>query len=77
MENKINIHFGRTHTDGLVFDTILLTLYRLTNSAIYSQGIANDTLAFRISLQQNDHVLGAEHDVARALPIADNGGDDA
>jgi hypothetical protein len=43
----------------LIFsNTVLFTFYRLTNSAIYSQGIANDPIGISIASNKTMHVFG-------------------
>jgi hypothetical protein len=43
----------------LIFsNTVLFTFYRLTNSAIYSQGIANDPIGITIASNKTMHVFG-------------------
>src|SRR3974390_119046 len=43
----------------LIFsNAVLITYYRLTNSAIYTQGIANDPIGIAIAANKTMHVFG-------------------
>jgi hypothetical protein len=61
----------------LIFsNTVLFTLYRLTNSAIYSQGILNDPIGISIASNKTMHVFGVPAPVNASFnrPISAGGG---
>jgi hypothetical protein len=61
----------------LVFsNAVLFTYYRLTNSAIYSQGIANDPIGIPIASNKTMHVFGVPAPVNASFerPISAGGG---
>src|ERR1017187_3703230 len=61
----------------LIFsNAVLLTFYRLTNSAIYSQGIANDPIGIPIASNKTMHVFGVPAPVNASFerPISAGGG---
>ena len=61
----------------LIFsNAVLFTYYRLTNSAIYSQGIANDPIGIPIASNRTMHVFGVPAPVSASFerPISSGGG---
>ena len=61
----------------LIFsNAVLFTFYRLTNSAIYSQGIANDPIGIPIASNKTLHVFGVPAPVSASFsrPISAGGG---
>jgi hypothetical protein len=61
----------------LIFsNAVLFTYYRLTNSAIYSQGIANDPIGIPIDSNKTMHVFGVPAPVNASFerPISAGGG---
>src|SRR5208282_2362127 len=61
----------------LIFsNAVLFTFYRLTNSAIYSQGIANDPIGISIASNKTMHVFGVPAPVNASFnrPISAGGG---
>jgi hypothetical protein len=44
----------------ILSNTVLLTFFRLTNSTIHSQGIANDPIGIPISSNRTMHVFGCQ-----------------
>jgi hypothetical protein len=61
----------------LIFSNVVLfTFYRLTNSAIYSQGIANDPIGISIASNKTMHVFGvpAEVNASFSRPVSAGGG---
>jgi hypothetical protein len=61
----------------LIFsNAVLFTFYRLTNSAIYSQGIANDPIGIPIASNKTIHVFGVPAPVSASFnrPISAGGG---
>src|ERR1017187_8530936 len=61
----------------LIFtNAVLFTFYRLTNSAIYSQGIANDPIGITIASNKTMHVFGVPASVNASFnrPISAGGG---
>ena len=61
----------------LIFsNAVLFTFYRLTNSAIYSQGIANDPIGIPIASNRTMHVFGVPAPVSASFerPISAGGG---
>src|ERR1022692_4290729 len=61
----------------LIFsNAVLFTFYRLTNSAIYSQGIANDPIGIPIASNKTMHVFGVPAAVSASFerPITAGGG---
>ena len=61
----------------LVFsNAVLFTYYRLTNSAIYSQGISNDPIGIPMASNKTMHVFGVPGPVNASFerPISAGGG---
>ena len=59
----------------LIFsNAVLFTFYRLTNSAIYSQGIANDPIGISIASNKTMHVFGVPAPVNASFSRPDSAG---
>jgi len=58
----------------LIFsNAVLITFYRLTNSAIYTQGIANDPIGIPIASNKTMHVFGVPAEVNATFTLQDGG----
>src|SRR3974390_499713 len=58
----------------LIFsNTVLVTFYRLTNSAIYMQGIANDPIGIPIASNKTMHLFGVPAEVNASFTRQDGG----
>ena len=59
----------------LIFsNAVLFTFYRLTNAAIYSQGIANDPIGIPIASNKTMHVFGVPGPVSANFTRPDSAG---
>jgi hypothetical protein len=58
----------------LIFsNTVLVTFYRLTNSAIYTQGVANDPIGIPIASNKTMHLFGVPAEVNANFSRQDGG----